>query len=271
MATKPKTPKTRHFRWAVGLKGHQFDLADARALFAVDYRFRVTGITGPTGTPATVLMADELEQETSENAVQIRAGRLVDLLNAALFLRDAARQPVESDGAIFEWDQGRQDWRRHICVRLVGVAARGRAGNITATAVRADGSAVPQPPPTPSDAQRWALAAVADDPVADVLSYLRGQPDWFNLYKAFEAVRDDVSARAKAPKRSKPTKKKNRRGPPIWVETILGGDKDEAQNLYQNCNWHRHHKAETPARMLTIEEARGQLATLVKLWLAWRK
>lgn len=267
--TKPGARKPN--RWAVKLEGHAFDLADARDLFAVDTRFRVIEITGSDGNPVTVLLAEELEQETSSNAVFTRAARLVDILNGAMLAEKPDREPLVADGPVFEGDTDGRWTKRHIVVRLVGVAARARAGNINATVVRADGSSVPQPPPAPTPAQLWAVAATTCNTVADVLSHLRGQPDWFDLYKAFEAIRADVTTLvARAQQLTFGQVKERCWRKSLWVETILGGDKDQADNLYQTCNWHRHHNPKPPAHMPTIAEGRQQLATLFKLWLAWR-
>ena len=41
----------------------------------------------------------------------------------------------------------------------------------------------------------WMTEATRDDTLADVLTFLRGEPDWFDLYKAFELMRDDVNSK----------------------------------------------------------------------------
>ena len=47
----------------------------------------------------------------------------------------------------------------------------------------------------------WVAAAQSDDVVADVLTYLRGEPDWFDLWKVFETMRDDINRRLGGQKR----------------------------------------------------------------------
>jgi hypothetical protein len=41
----------------------------------------------------------------------------------------------------------------------------------------------------------WMTEATRDDTLADVLTFLRGEPDWFDLYKAFELMRDDINSK----------------------------------------------------------------------------
>ncbi|MCC7425438.1 MAG: hypothetical protein IT557_00900 [Alphaproteobacteria bacterium] len=261
MADQTKPP-----RWAVKLEGHEFDLADARDLFAVDPRFRVTEITGPDGNPATVLMAEELERETSSGAVFTRAARLIDFLNGTMLVEKPDREPLVAECGVYEVDTDGRWTKRHRVLRAEAGLFRIRG---SPAKIRFGGIA--QPVPAPSPAQRWAIAATNDDAVADLLSYLRGQPDWFNLYKAFEAIRADVTKLvARAQQLTFDQVKGRYWGKSVWVETILSWDKDVAQNLYQTCNWHRHHNPTPPPRTLTIEEARQQLAVLVKRWLDWR-
>ncbi len=47
-----------------------------------------------------------------------------------------------------------------------------------------------EPPPSPSRIQQWMHAAALEPAIGSALRYLQGKPSWFELYKAFEAVRN---------------------------------------------------------------------------------
>ena len=99
-----------------------------------------------------------------------------------------------------------------------------------------------------------------DDALADALDFLKGEPGWFELYKAFERMRDDAQRRAG-------------RG---W-EAIGGLDwppKREIDFLTESAQVHRHSRArrgryDLPTAM-PLDEARRVVARLAQAWLAWR-
>jgi len=67
------------------------------------------------------------------------------------------------------------------------------------TRVRAEGMASIQGQPSPQNtrpppALRWTVSAQNNQTVSDVFQYLSGKPDWFNFYKAFELMRDDINS-----------------------------------------------------------------------------
>jgi len=185
------------------------------------------------------------------------------------------------------------DWtgnwsRQHYFLAAEPGRFRSNFGKGSVDLTGSDGKPIPPPPPTPSDAQRWALAAAADDAVANVLSYLRGDPDWFNLYKAFEAVRSDVTAHLAATLDLTPEQTKDRCWSGARWAAEFGADPARATQFATDANARRHHRSQPLSRTLpadqlaasadeqarnedeALQQARDFLRELVKLWLAWR-
>jgi hypothetical protein len=101
--------------------------------------------------------------------------------------------------------------------------------------------------------------SLGEDVVADVLSYLRGTPDWIALYKAYEAMNKDVNAL------------KSGKGPVSgWPsQTKISAFRREAQ-------LHRHSKAWCDANGITntgafsFNDASTLVRSMIKVWLEWR-
>lgn len=174
-------------RWAIALEGNQIDLRDALRSFASNGPVRVGEIRRPDGTPATAIVADELGGvSTTEEAHEIGT-RLVDWLNGALFVQNADRQRLTL-AAVVERDAA-GTWIRGIAPGAGTAKGRSRAYFVGQT-IGPDGQPLPSPP-QPHD--RWIELATSDVVAADVLTYLSRELDWFDIYKAFEMMRDDLN------------------------------------------------------------------------------
>jgi hypothetical protein len=80
--------------------------------------------------------------------------------------------------------------RRHHHLEPVGiVAGRVRFGVVTVTLRDAQGNII-EPPSEPSRVQQWMRAAALEPAIGRALRYLQGKPGWFELYKAYEELRD---------------------------------------------------------------------------------
>ena len=51
--------------------------------------------------------------------------------------------------------------------------------------------------PQPSDAERWLELSADDENVSDALHFLSREPDWFDLYKAYEVARSALEGETK--------------------------------------------------------------------------
>jgi hypothetical protein len=168
--------------WAVRLFGEAIDLKEATELFGSGCQIVRDEILPEH--EAVVLQADEFELLQEPREVYDAAERVLVPLNAVLYLDDPARSPLSIASVHRRNDDGY--WSAVIfpesaSFRLRGAKARGQAGALDAP-----------PPPTPESI--WVQAGLDEEVVADVLSYLRGTPDWIALYKAYEAMDKDVSA-----------------------------------------------------------------------------
>lgn len=175
--------KTR--RWAVSLTStNELDLKIARALFEVDDP-QVREITIFTGQVKTVLVADQFDTMTDAAAVSEASSPIIDAINGICFISDAARTPIVR-AAVHE-RQANGGWGGGI------VFAVGRASGtsrVVAFGETLDKDGKPRPNPQ-SRQSIWLQHAMQSETVLDVLAYLRETPDWFLLYKAFEAMRAD--------------------------------------------------------------------------------
>jgi hypothetical protein len=114
----------------------------------------------------------------------VRAGAksLTDFINGVLFLRDKDRDVLRV-GSVYENRSGQ--WFNTQFIEPPLLVNRDQFYQNTAQINET-------PANTPLESI-WIQDAVSDDVVADVLSYLRAKPEWFELYKAFERMRDDIN------------------------------------------------------------------------------
>jgi hypothetical protein len=77
-------------------------------------------------------------------------------------------------------------FRRHVSAQIVEVLRL----KVRAVAVMLgpDAKPYPEPPPEPSEPQRWLRIAAKDDLLADALTYFARCDDWFDTYKALECL-----------------------------------------------------------------------------------
>jgi hypothetical protein len=209
-------------RWAAELIGNEFDLSGACDVFENSENVRVKKFQLVTGRAATMLMAMEFESCSSAMEVNNSTGPTVDFLNGILFVTDQAREPVRTN-AIYE-RQSDGNWGNGIGFGSVRFAASAR---MRARAFVAPGTVSPQ--------EKWMNGAMSDQIANDVLTYLRGEPDWFELYKAHETI---GAAKGK------------------FTQT--------AQAARHSEEWCRQNGIR---KYMTIEEAREHVRSLVRDWL----
>ena len=163
-----------------------------------------------------------------------------------LYLEDPARKPLTISSVHQRGEKG--TWNVAIFAvsgsfRLRGAKARGQAGSL--------GSPVP---PTPQSI--WIQTGLDEEVVADVLSYLRGTPDWIALYEAMTA---DVTAL------------KSAKGPVSrWPS------KAQISAFTRDAQLHRHSKAWCDERGIKrlgatgFDEASALIRSMIRAWIEWR-
>ena len=91
------------------------------------------------------------------------------------------------------------------------------------------------------------------------MTFLRGEPDWFDLYKAFELMRDDINSKLG----------QNKYGQMGWP------DKKTADEFSESAQVYRHSRAKWPegydlSTAMKSDEAREFIQSLARTWLGWR-
>jgi hypothetical protein len=132
----------------------------------------------------TVLRSVTLDELTSANNVRSRALAHIERLNGAFAVWQQCK-PVRFGGVVQFASDGKQ--QRTIFAEMAAIEARGRA-NAFAIAIGPDGKPYPKPPPQPSEVQRWASIAEADDLLDDAIIFFGKGPGWFDIYKAIECL-----------------------------------------------------------------------------------
>lgn len=232
--------KTR--RWAVALRSaNEIDLKIARALFEIGDP-QVSEITIFTGEVKTVLFADQFDVMTDASAVYEACGAVIDAINGICFIHDDGRSPFTSDGIHELRSNG--DWGGGTIFAVGTASGTSRAVAFSET-VDKDGTVKPNPQ---SQQSVWLRHAMKSETVLDVLSYLRGTPDWFLLYKAFEAMRADGGGKAG------------------WPDT---SDFTRSANIHRHFSGHAAAKQQAgkPFIPMNLKEATGFVRSLAAAWL----
>lgn len=230
-------------RWVVELSGELIDLHDAVDLFR-DGPPTVQFAVLPH-REAVVLMADEFELLQAIPDVQTAAERVLVALNAVLYLEDHDRKPLSISGVHKRRANGTWD---------IGMIVSGTSFRLRGARLRGQPGAI-----GPTRQSNWLQAGLDDEIVADVLSYLRGEPDWIALYKAYEAMNKDVTAL------------KSRKGPiSRWPsQSQIGSFTRDAQLHRHSKSWCEKHGI-TNTGAMTFSEASALVRSMITTWIEWR-
>ncbi|MDN3564177.1 hypothetical protein QWZ14_07295 [Paeniroseomonas aquatica] len=239
--------------WAYALQGDRTDLDDAELLWTGDGPFRISRIQNPLGEEYMALFADKFNGLSSAIEVENIASTVLHRINGLLFLRDIHRAPLRSAGILERLTDG--TYARHAVVKGAVLVGRIR---IHGTGVVGDSYAAKSPHPVE---QAWLAQAMADNTLSDVLIFLQDAPGWFDLWKAFEMMRDDVQIRSN-------------RLP--WHKTDVAWPSQTAMDRFeQTANHYRHSRAKRipvpKSGWMEIEEGRRWVSRLVVAWLEWRQ
>jgi len=188
----------------------------------------------------------ELLEEVAE--VYDAAERMLLPINAVLYLEDPLRKPL-AISSVHRHDSG--NWSVAIFAesasfRLRGAKARGQAGSLGAPL-----------PPTPQSI--WVQRGLTEEIVADVLSYLRGTPDWIALYKAYEVMNRDVESLT-----------------PVKGPVAGWPPKAQISAFTRDAQLHRHSRAWCDkkgiksAGAMTFNDASVLVRSMIRAWIEWR-
>ena len=242
-------------RWGAALLGSAEDLEDAAALFALPGPFEVD-VVEAHGRRHPALFSAHLDAAGDVHEAHELGVRLVERLSGSLFVAMPERGSVAFGGVLGRGCDGA--WT----LTVFGVASvRCPRVRLVATAsITPRPGQPPPPPPPPLPRLQWMEDSFEDDALADVLDFLKGEPGWFELFKAFERMRDDAQRRAGGG----------------WER--IGGlgwpPKHEVDFFTESAQVHRHSRAKWGRYHLStampLDEARRRVARLAEAWLKWR-
>jgi len=226
------TPKI--VAWGAVLEGHSFDLLDWAEVFrepfdpwinVIDEKYILFSKTLPGGIP----------QEDAAG----RASRLVVLANGLFAMRRGA-EPIRDGGLAGLKDDG--SIAVHYRMMASSIMGRSRCSGVAVVLGR-DGNPILQEPEISREQQIIALAET-DDAVADVLTYLQRRHSWFDLWKAFEVVEDDLGSRK-----------------------AMGISMNKIDKFAETCNYFRHSGVKKHKQRMSLDEAEATFAEIMLLWI----
>ena len=172
-------------RWGIELNGPEADRKAWRMLLKPPFDPYVEEAKDERGH-YLALRSSAFDGITTSEEVHRAAKLLFSTLNVAMS-KNADTDPV-TNGSVIEFVPDGQP-RRHHYLEAKGITMRLRVGIAELMVKDAQGNVI-EPPPAPSRAQLWMRAAALEPEIGSALRYLEGKPGWFELYKAYEAIRN---------------------------------------------------------------------------------
>lgn len=240
--------------WALQLTGAAIDVDEAITLFGAANSDPKIQAFDDKGTPITLLTSAQLDHLNNAAEVDQVAKRLLGIVNGTLFVRDPGRIPLIAGGVRERSDD--RKWNHNLIAATGLIIARSRAKAVGVAIVDGEPSPEHMLPPA---AVRWSAVAQSDQAVGDVFIYLSGEPDWFNFYKAFELMREDINQRLGGQHRQ---------------EQIGWPKKRDLAHFTQSAQVYRHAPpwfgGYTPATAMPLGDATRYIRSLAETWLTWR-
>lgn len=232
--------------WAVELKGHEFDLQDWQDELKPPFspHVRLLPKRTPDDRDALVFVSDEFKTCGTPEEVRAIATPLIRRMSGLLAAQRNSK-PVTFDTVVKIRSDGA--FSRHIFVELEPAEFRIRVHPVTMVAGTdslGPGDGV-VPAPAPSDAQRGLNPASGD--LADALEHFDRADNWYDLYKALEAVIKFAGGR------------ENIKVDGLSINMI--------KDLKETINYYRHHRPKSSPKM-DFREARALVGQMINALLA---
>lgn len=172
-------------RWGIALIGPEADQKVWRELLKPPFDPFVEEVKDERGDDL-VLRSSAFHGMTTPEEVHRAAKHLLSTLNVTMS-KISYSGPATSECVIEFVPDGQP--RRYCHQEAEGVRMSLRVGHVEVTVKDAPGNVI-EPPPAPSTVQQWMRAAALETEIGCALRYLEGKPGWFELYKAYEAVKN---------------------------------------------------------------------------------
>jgi hypothetical protein len=227
--------------WWVRLSGDDRDLRDACEYFE---RSEICHVELHEGGEYYLKTAS-LNEGVDAREVMTRAENLVALVNGALMALLFDFEPIIAEAPVSIHENGGRG--TYILPDSAQIKLRGGRAKLTV-------SGMPEETKRPSDAEKWLALSERNVDVADMLTFLARETDWFDLYKAHEMVIKLIGGQRHSLWRA----------PREWVER----EKDDQFKC--TANWYRHSSAEARKSPVPMElnAARKYIRDLVRRVLA---
>jgi hypothetical protein len=238
---------TENRKWAAGFDADKLTFKYTQKIFAPPCEIEIVELTLGPDQRVHAVVADDLDRADSLSDARDRAQRLLMILSALLFTRDPTRPAVW----LREIYERRQDgsWLEHPwSIAPSGGYTRSRIFNIS----------YPEKPIEEDPSERKWLAILDADNVLDALHALSGQPDWFDLWKAYEVVKGYHRDR--------------RKGWPGEHDTAMDRFEKTA-TLHRHSRVNKHYRRakkyfeQEAVKPMSLGEARNAVARSVRDWL----
>jgi hypothetical protein len=165
-------------KWAAAVDVDRLTLKYAQRIFAPPCEIEIVELMVAPDRRVPAVAGDDLDRAESLEDARDRARRLVMVVSALLFTRDPTRPRVYPKEVYERLKDG--SWREHpLRVAPRGGHTRSRIFNRSYSEKSID---------TEPSERKW-LAVLDGKNVIDALHALSGEPDWFDLWKAHEAVK----------------------------------------------------------------------------------
>lgn len=227
--------------WGIELQGHRLDLADWRsALHPIKPDDPSVELVNAHGAEFFVLRCGLMDEIVEASEAQTVGKALHQRLNALFQI--VREMENTTTGAMIRFDADKEPQRIALAVgnaRLGRIRSRG-----VGVALSADGKELPPPKQRPSDIQRSLkmVSASGKQHLADaVIAYARAD-NWYDLFKAFEALSSQTSGKMVG-----------------WGWT----SDDEIKRFKKTCHHYRHYEEALPPNPPTMEEARSFVRQLL--------
>jgi len=227
-------------KWEAMLSGHVFDLEDLPLYFDTDPHVLAEGERYWLISSAFDQMQDVVQVQEASRVVVAR-------INGAMRLEDSGFEGVHLSGRY------RNETGEHVVVGAGTAVGRAKAGMVTV----AGGTPSPRPP----GPREYVQLSGTDLAAADVLRIIsKGDLDWYDLYKIFEIVREDIGGERVMTAKG-------------WaVASDLSAFRVSANHPGVSGQSARHARQNpgTPKHTMTIGRGRAFIAHLVRSWMTLR-
>lgn len=224
--------------WYVTLRGHEADLSEWGYELKPPFDPHICKLSDNE----IGLWSDDFQNAAEPGEVREFASGILRHLNGALKL-SMRTEPVAIDAVVRRHEDGTLS-RSHF-LKAESAVFRIYASRPTLVAYDADGNLVPQPPPTPSEAQRWSQFARANDTAADMFDHFGRANNWYDIYKTIELAERLVGGAHK-------------------LKKLRGSSSADVIRLKRSANYYRHAAQPIPADLMDMREASAILAETVR-------